>query len=119
MAQTLGGLAAETSSGRPLPPRTGMGGSKSWHDAIKSQLVTEYDRNGSRSLDTADEIQSIPCSVWQSVEESYETGGLGVDMTHLYGFDGSPAPANTLGITHEMRGYAYDRMTQCGLRSRR
>jgi hypothetical protein len=100
------------------PPRTGKGGSKSWHDAIKSGLVADYDRNGSRSLDTREEIQSIACSRWQSIEASYETGGLAVDMSHLYGFDGSSAPANTLGITPAMRGYAYDRMKQCGLKTR-
>jgi hypothetical protein len=117
-APAPGSLASDATKGRALPPRTGQGGSKSWHDAIRDRLVSEYDRNTSRTLDTAEEIQSIPCSVWQSVEASYETGGLGVEMTHLYGFDGSSAPANTLGITHAMRGYAYDRMKQCGLRAR-
>jgi hypothetical protein len=104
---------------RTRATKTGKGGSKSWHDAIKYRLVTEYDRNGSGTLDTPEEVSAITCEVWRSVEESYETGGLGVDMTHLYGFDGSDAPANTLGITKEMRGYAYDRMKQCGLKTRR
>ncbi len=97
------------------PTRT-RGGSKSWHDAVRQRLVSEYDRNQSRTLDTSEEIRSIPCQVWRSIEASYEAGGLGVTMTRLYGFDGSEAPANTLGVTHEMRGYAYDRMTGCGLK---
>jgi len=99
--------------------RTGKGGSKSWHDAVKHQLVSDYDRNGSRSLDTPEEIQGIPCPVLLNLEASYETGGLAVSMIHLYGFDGSAAPANTLGVTSAMRGYAYDRMKDCGLRTRR
>lgn len=99
--------------------RTGSGGSKNWHNAIREQLVSNYDTNGTRSLDTPDEVQSIPCSVWTNVEASYETGGLSVAMSHLYGFDGSRAPANTLGITQAMRGYAFDRMKTCGLRVNR
>jgi hypothetical protein len=96
----------------------GKGGSKSWHDAIRHQLVSDYDSNGSGSLDTQREIQSIPCPVLLSVESSYATGGLAVEMVHLYGFDGSDAPANTLGVTPAMRSYAYDRMKACGLRTR-
>ncbi|MCS5638555.1 MAG: PEGA domain-containing protein [Myxococcota bacterium] len=99
--------------------RTGKGGSKSWHDAVKHQLVSDYDRNGSLSLDLAAEILSIPCPVLQNVEASYETGGLAVDMIRLYGFDGSAAPTNTLGVTSSMRGYAFERMKACGLKTRR
>jgi hypothetical protein len=39
-------------------------------------------------------------------------------MIHLYGFDGSAAPANTLGVTSNMRGYAFERMKACGLKTR-
>lgn len=97
--------------------RSGPGGSKSWHDAMRDKLVYGYDRNGSRSLDTKEEVTSIPCEEWQSIEKSYESGGLSVNMTRLYGFDGSDAPANTLGITEGMRPYAYDRMKSCGLKA--
>jgi hypothetical protein len=109
--------SAETSSAAG-PGAIGKGGSKSWHDAVRHQLVRDYDRNRSGSLDLRDEIQSIPCPVLQNLEASYETGGLAVSMTHLYGFDGSDAPANTLGVTPGMRGYAYDRMKGCGLKTR-
>jgi hypothetical protein len=109
------GLLADDALAEGL--RTGPGGSKSWHDAIRDRLVYSYDRNGSRSLDQADEINAIPCAEWQSIESSYETGGLAVNMTRLYGFDGSDAPANTLGVTESMRPYAYDRMKSCGLKA--
>jgi len=99
----------------PTRSRTGQGGSKTWHDAIRDRLVGLYDRNSSGSLDTREEITSVPCQEWREIEASYETGGLAVPMTRLYGFDGSNAPAHTLGVTEGMRGYAYDRMKQCGL----
>lgn len=112
--------SASSSESPPLRtrPGAGRGGSKSWHDAIRHQLVSDYDANDSGSLNTQQEIQSIPCPVLLSVESSYATGGLAVEMVHLYGFDGSDAPANTLGITPAMRSYAYDRMKSCGLRTR-
>lgn len=104
---------------RAVPPAgSGLGGSKTWHDAIKHELVRTYDRNGSGSLDSPAEIRSIPCAVWRDIETQYETGGLAVEMTHLYGFDGSEAPANTLGITYGQRGEAYQRMKECGLKAR-
>ncbi len=99
-------------------PSTGKGGSKSWHEAVRHQLVSDYDRNASRSLDTREEIESIPCPVLLNLEASYESGGLAVEMTHLYGFDGSDAPANTLGVTPGIRSYAFDRMKACGLKTR-
>ena len=103
----------------PLPqPARGLGGSKTWHDAIKHELTTTYDQNGSGSLDTREEVLSIPCSVWLDIERQYETGRLSVDMTHMYGFDGSDAPSNTLGITYGLRGEAYQRMKDCGLKGR-
>ncbi|MDG2049697.1 MAG: PEGA domain-containing protein [Myxococcota bacterium] len=101
------------------PIRTGKGGSKSWHDAVVEDLVGQYDQNGSGTLDTTQEVQAIPCATWIEIEQSYETGGLAVEMTHLYGFDGSDAPANTLGIAPAVRSYAYDRMKNCGLRARK
>jgi hypothetical protein len=105
--------------GRPLPTRTGLGGSKTWHDAIRQDLVSQFDRNGSGSLDTVEEVDAISCETWRNIEQSYETGGLAVEMTHLYGFDGSEAPANTLGITAAVRAEAYERMKACGLKARR
>lgn len=114
-----GGMLKREATGRPLPARTGRGGSKSWHDAVKQDLVSQFDRNGSRSLDTPAEVEAIPCETWRNIEQSYETGGLAVEMTHLYGFDGSEAPANTLGITTAVRGYAFERMKACGLKARR
>ncbi|MCH2187897.1 PEGA domain-containing protein [Myxococcota bacterium] len=106
-------------SGTPAPLRTGKGGSKSWHAAIVEDLVGQNAQNGSGTRDTTEEVQSIPCATWIEIEKSYETGGLAVEMTHLYGFDGSEAPANTLGIAPAVRSYAYDRMKSCGLRARK
>jgi len=112
-----GGSVPRQGSGPPRV-RSGRGGSKSWHDGVRQRLLADHDSNRSGGLDTPDEIRAIPCNEWLDIEKSYETGGLAVPMTHLYGFDGSEAPANTLGVTYNMRGYAYDRMKQCGLQTK-
>ena len=116
-ASRAAGMIGKTA--QKIPLRTGQGGSKTWHDAVVEDLVRQYDQNGSGTLDTKTEINAIPCTTWIEIEQSYETGGLAVEMTHLYGFDGSPAPANTLGITPSVRADAYERMKSCGLRARR
>lgn len=118
-ADVAGGMIDPTGGGHPMPVRTGKGGSKSWHDAIKADLISQFDRNGSGSLDTPAEVDAISCETWRNIEQSYETGGLAVEMTHLYGFDGSEAPANTLGIALSVRDHAYERMKACGLKARR
>ncbi len=116
--EVAAGMITPNGTGRPIPPRTGKGGSKSWHDAVKQDLISRFDRNGSGSLDTPEEIDAIPCESWQKIEQSYETGGLVVTMTNLYGFDGSEAPANTLGVTAAVRDHTYARMKTCGLKAR-
>jgi hypothetical protein len=91
------------------------GGSKRWHDEVRQRLLEKYDANGSRQLDNPEEVNAIPCDEWRSIQSSYQTGGLSVPMTRLYGFDGSEWVPGALGVAREMRGYAYDRMHQCGL----
>jgi len=112
---------APTGLDLPAPPlaedplRVAQGGSKKWHDDVRQRLLEKYDADGSRQLDSPEEINAVPCSEWRSIQSSYATGGLSVPMTRLYGFDGSEWVPGALGMSREMRGYAYDRMRQCGL----
>jgi hypothetical protein len=39
-----------------------------------------------------------------------------VALTRLYGFDGSDWVPGALGVHEDMRGYAFARMRECGLR---
>ncbi len=109
------GFRDGTSGESPLRD-TQAAGSRSWHDAVRRRLVDKYDENGSRSLDTTIEIASIPCSEWLAIESQYETGGLQVPMTRLYGFDGSEWVDGALGIERGLRDYTYRRMKECGLK---
>ena len=72
------------------------------------------DRSG--SIDTAEELQSIPCDYWVSIERSYDVGRLGVPMIRFYSFDGNGWKAGNLGVGSEIRDLAFRRMKECGLR---
>ncbi len=112
---TREGLPGGTSSESPVRD-TQVAGSRSWHDAVRRRLIDKYDENGSRSLDTTIEIASIPCSEWLAIESQYETGGLQVPMTRLYGFDGSEWVEGALGVERGLRDFTYRRMKECGLK---
>ena len=92
------------------------GGSRGWHAAVSQSLVRRYDRDLSGYIDTDIEVASIPCEEWRGLERSYETGGLSVPMSRLYGFDGSRWVKDALGFDLRVRDDSYERMRQCGLR---
>ena len=91
-------------------------GSRAWSEAIKRRLLAAYDANGSGQLDRVAEVEQIPCAEWRRIENDYETQRLGVSLSTLYGFDGSEWVEGALGFAYAVRGYAYGRMKDCGLR---
>jgi hypothetical protein len=87
-----------------------------WQETARQYLLSRYDRDQSGSLDSLAEIDSIPCGDWRGLEQSFDGGGLALSMTRFYGFDGSKWIDNAFGVTDEMRGSAYLRLKECGLR---
>jgi hypothetical protein len=123
--QEIGGAGAPDDPGGGIPrarntggelARDGRAGSRSWHDGVRRLLIDKYDENRSGSLDTTIEIASIPCAEWRAIESQYETGGLQVPMSRLYGFDGSEWVEGALGIERGLRDFTYRRMKECGLK---
>jgi hypothetical protein len=107
-------------SGAPEDPiasiTTAPGGSHSWHAAVSRSLVRRYDHDLSGYIDSPSEVAAIPCKEWRGLERSYETGGLSVPMSRLYGFDGSRWVKDALGFDLRVRDDSYERMKHCGLR---
>ncbi len=91
------------------------GGSTTWHANVSKLIVSEFDRNGSGSIDTVAETESIPCELWRRLERDFDRGRLGLSMARLYGFDGSEWHPDALGFAREQRALAYERMIACGL----
>jgi hypothetical protein len=100
----------------PTPERDTDRRTHEWHRNAKQYLLARYDRDQSGQLDSLAEIEAIPCSDWRGLEQSFDAGGLALPMTRFYGFDGTKWVENAFGVTSEMRGEAYLRLQDCGLR---
>jgi len=46
-------------------------GSGDWSDGVRGALLQHFDADGSGALDTAGEVQGIPCLVWQSTAATH------------------------------------------------
>jgi hypothetical protein len=79
-------------------------------------LLARYDDDRSGLLDSAQELEQVPCEHWLSLEESHDSSGLGLSLTRFYGFDGERWKSNALGVADEVRDVAYRRMKECGLK---
>ncbi len=103
--------SVESTSERKTDRRT-----HEWHRTARQYLLARYDGDQSGQLDSLAEIEAIPCSDWRGLEQSFDAGGLALSMTRFYGFDGSKWVEDAFGVTNEMRGGAYLRLKDCGLR---
>ena len=88
---------------------------RGWHGTVTHWMVARYDTNRSESIDTAEEVASIPCDDLLGLERSLAASGLVVPLTRLYGFDGRDWVENALGFDASARDLAYARMKECGL----
>ncbi len=125
----MGDLAdqvAPQKSGRPstrLLERAGLGGlpdggSTAWHDRVRKEFLTRFDRDVSGRIDRVEESEAISCAWWRETEQSFDEGGLGLSMARYYGFDGSEWHPAALGFARDLRSVAYERMRACGLQAR-
>jgi len=87
-----------------------------WHHETRHWLLARYDRDRSGRIDTAAELEAIPCDYWQGIERSYDASRLGLSLTRVYGFDGDGWKPDSLGIGSAIRDLAFERMRACGLR---
>lgn len=90
-------------------------GSTAWHDMVSRQLLEQYDKDGSGTIDRLDESEPISCAVWTEIEEDFNRGGLGLSMARYFGFDGSEWHPKALGVSRDHRSAVYAKMRECGL----
>ncbi len=96
----------------PLPES----GSTAWHDMVSRQLLEQYDKDGSGTIDRLEESEPISCAVWTEIEADFNRGGLGLSMARYFGFDGTEWHPRALGVSRAHRSAVYAKMTECGLR---
>lgn len=91
------------------------GGSSEWDAVVSKLMVSDYDKNGSRTLDTAAEVSSVGCDVWKALDDglkqSYSYG-----VRPIYGFEaGYSWIGGAIGFAETMRTQGDAALVGCGL----
>lgn len=91
------------------------GGGGRWDRSVRGLVLTAFDLDRSGALDHADEVELVPCSVWQALDTGVREG-WGGGMFEMYGFvQGAPFVGEVLGIDGSMRNTAGDALGSCNL----
>lgn len=117
--------APPPTAARPEPTPRGLpeailavpnGGTDEWDDGIRPLLLQAYDRDRSGSIDTAAEVEKIPCQVWVALDRSMTAGGRYHDIRPIYGFEaGYGWVGSAIGFDESVRVPADAAMAACGL----
>jgi hypothetical protein len=93
------------------------GGSDAWDDEVEAILLSAYDRDGSKEIDTEEEVAAVPCEVWQQLDRSIRAGGGKDDsLVATYGFGPKgDYDGDALGIAEKLRNVARGRIEACGV----
>jgi len=91
--------------------RSGTGmqpGSAAWAAMVRAVLLSNYDLDGSQSLDRAEELDEVPCLVWTTVEATY-----GAPLSALLLGRGEQFLGTEVGISFEQASYADALVQSC------
>jgi hypothetical protein len=93
------------------------GGSDAWDQAVGPMLVTAYDKDKSKKIDTVDEVAAIPCDVLTTMDRAVRGGRGGSSaLRTTYGFPGGYIWVGyALGFDEKIRPDADARLANCGL----
>jgi len=87
---------------------SGQLGSASWAATVNSVLVTHYDLDGSGLLDQADELNEVPCMVWDTIEATF-----GAPLSDLLLDDRDRFMGGRIGISFDQRMTARSHVLSC------
>ncbi|MFO0744244.1 MAG: hypothetical protein U1F43_01030 [Myxococcota bacterium] len=86
-----------------------------WDAAVHGVLLTAYDLDGSGALDSASELEAVPCDVWRALEDTV-LSARGQPLMVIYGFsDGYVWAGDALGFDQRIAMPAVAAMSACGL----
>ena len=93
------------------------GGSDAWDRAVAPMLIAAYDKNGSKEIDTVEEVAAIPCDVLTTMDRAVKSGrGGAAALRTTYGFPGGYIWVGyALGFDEKVRPDADARLANCGL----
>jgi hypothetical protein len=97
-AQVTRFLPMETAAELVRSVGSAESGSADWAAAVKSVLVEHFDQDASGLLDHAEEVDAIPCQVWQAVASTHE------EFLEDLGFTGAaPYLGDRIGVAAAQR----------------
>lgn len=96
----------------------GKGGSSQWDASVTQLMLAAYDSDHSGFIDSIDEVDQIPCSVFVDMDDAIVRGRPGGSLRTTYGL----APdflwvGDALGFDESMRKVVDQRAASCGVRS--
>lgn len=120
LAETSGTSVAERLRAISEP-----GGSDAWDVGVKAILLEAFDADKSGTIDNAQEVRAIPCTVLNEMDQlikPFDVGKSGLAWT--YGFQPDTRDkkydwvGDAFGFDKNMRSVAYKYMIGCGVRHR-
>jgi serine/threonine protein kinase len=97
-----GGGGATSAVAQQIRGLSEQGGSSEWDDAVTPIVLKAYDTNKSGQVDTASEVQAVPCDVWKAIDEGVlQKWSYGVRT--IYGFDGALYIGDEIGFSGTVR----------------
>jgi hypothetical protein len=100
--QTAAGIARTTAMAEP--------GSATWATLVRVALVEAYDLDQSDMLDNPEEVDEVPCVVWNTIRATF-----GADILAGLGFDGnSRYLGNLIGVDVGQRERVAQKLRACG-----
>ena len=109
-------LPVAEAAGRITALKT-KGGSDSWDEEVEAILLAAFDKDKSGEIDTEDELNAIPCEVWQAMDNSISAGsGKGSNLIATYGFASRGTwGGDSFGIDEKLRNASIVRLKACGI----
>ncbi|MGD9828946.1 MAG: hypothetical protein AB7E70_20735 [Hyphomicrobiaceae bacterium] len=91
------------------------GGSSAWDKVVTGIMLRAFDRDGSKRIDSASELDRIDCATWRALDAGMKRGGR-TGMVVTYGFGPQFIYVGyAIGIHESQRSRAYSRMLACGV----
>jgi hypothetical protein len=87
-----------------------------WDDRVERITLAMYDLDGSGVIDTQAEISGISCPFFAAIDDGVRRDWSGSGVRVIYGFDEPYGwVGSAIGFAQELRAYAADAMTRCGV----
>lgn len=105
--------ACASSAPRTTIESTADPASSTWDAAVERQLVADFDRNASGSIDTAAELNEMPCDLWRALDTAVRDT-TSAPLASAYGLRaGLTYRADQLGVARTLRAAARQQLEQC------